>query len=526
MSILVSNIRLPFNVDEHEAISKAKVIVGDYSKLVTTADISRVSIDARRQEITKVYTVELSLTQGEEKAVSDIADNNVRLKKQEVLEFSHGDKPIGARPVIVGFGPSGIFSALMLAEQGYRPIVFEKGGSVEERVKAVQTFIESGKLNTQTNIQFGEGGAGTFSDGKLTTRIGDGLTTFVLKTLVEHGAPSDILIKAKPHAGTDILRDVIVSIRKHIEKLGGEIHFNSPVDSFTVKSGKITAVTVHGAVHPVESVILAVGHSARSTFSALVNIGAQLAMKPYSIGFRIEHLQSEIDKSLYGKHAGHKALPPAEYQLSHRKGDRAVYTFCMCPGGTVVAAASEEGGVVTNGMSLHSRDGKNANSAIAVSVLPGDFGDSLTDHIAFQRNLEQRAFELGGGSFTAPASTVGRFMGRNTPIASVTPTYERGVLETDITKLYPPHLVSEFREGLNVFGRKLKGFDSEHAVLTAPETRTSSPVRILRGENLQAVGVENLYPCGEGAGYAGGIMSAAVDGLKVAMRIMSEFKPY
>ncbi|MBQ7816900.1 MAG: hypothetical protein IJ339_06070, partial [Oscillospiraceae bacterium] len=422
-------------------------------------------------------------------------------------------------------GPAGMFAGLYLARAGACPVIFERGAKVEERTAAVENYWQGGVLNEKANVQFGEGGAGTFSDGKLTTRINDPRCDFIIAEFEKHGAPKEILSKAKPHIGTDMLRKVVKNIREEIISLGGEIHFLSKIDDIGIKNGRIVSVSAEGTAFSAENVIIAAGHSARDTFAMLKEKGVLMEAKPFSVGVRIESLQADIDKGLYHSLAGHKALPKGEYQLSHNTKGRGVYTFCMCPGGNVVAAASEEDTVVVNGMSLHARDGKNANSAVVVSVTPQDFGGDFTKAIEFQRQLERKAFEMGGRNYKAPAQTVGNFLQNKAGLAlgKVTPTYPIGVTECNMADLFPAEITNELKNALPAMNRKLNGFATEDSVITGVETRTSSPVRILRGENYQS-NIKGVYPCGEGAGYAGGIMSAAVDGVRIAQQICSEYK--
>ena len=427
-------------------------------------------------------------------------------------------------------------------------------------------FWKTGTLDPECNVQFGEGGAGTFSDGKLTTRIGDELCGFVTEVFLEHGAPKEIAWQQKPHVGTDLLRGVITSIRKEIESLGGEVHFNTALTGFERRDGQLVGIQTTDGAFPCEALVFAVGHSARDTFGMLMDSGLVLECKPFSVGFRAEHLQSETEKSLYHEAAGHPALPRGEYQLSQHVEKRCVYTFCMCPGGQVVASASEKGRVVTNGMSYHSRDGKNANAALVVSVdhrdygsnpLDGvwfqqaierrayaavgnycapvvsvggeDFGNDPRKAIAFQRELEARAYAAGrpGGEYAAPAENIQSFLeGRGQlKISRVQPTYDRGVCPADLGALLPGELADTLRAGLRAYERKIAGYTAPEAILTGLETRTSSPVRLKREEDFVCTQLAGLYPCGEGAGYAGGIMSAAVDGLRVARAIISRYAP-
>ena len=478
--------------------------------------IAKKSIDARR-DISFVYTVYAEIEGGRWN------DPDIKPFSEAELNLTRGIKPMEHRPVIVGFGPAGMFAGLILAENGFSPIILERGGSVDERVAAVEKFTRDGVLDVDTNIQFGAGGAGTFSDGKLTTRINDPLIAYVLKILHELGAPEDILYKAKPHIGTDILREVVKNADKRIRGLGGEIRYHAAAKNITSST-----VTADGEKLPYNALILAAGHSARDTYAELIGAGFLVEPKPFSVGVRAEHLQSDIDKALFGIHAGDEALGRGEYQLSHREGERGCYTFCMCPGGTVVPSASEEGGVVTNGMSTRARDGRNANAAVCVSVLPSDYGSDPARAIEFQRNLERAAFVSGGRNYNAPMQTVGDLLNGKTGTepTKIIPTYRDGcVTPADLTKIFPPFVTEMLKTGLSAFGKKIRGYADDSVPLTGVETRTSAPVRIVRDESCQAVGHPGIYPCGEGAGYAGGIVSAAVDGIRVASKIISEYSP-
>ena len=482
--------------------------------------IAKKSIDARRG-IAFVYTVSAEAEGISEDAAKKHA--SLRICPEPMVERTRGTEPLKHRPVIVGFGPAGMFAGLLLAEEGYAPLILERGGTVDERTAAVERFIRDGILDERTNIQFGAGGAGTFSDGKLTTRIGDPLVAWVMRTLADLGAPEDILYKSKPHIGTDILREVVKNADARIRSLGGEIRYNT-------RASRITSSTLdaEGETVPFDALVLATGHSARDTVAELIDGGYSVAAKPFSVGVRAEHLQRDIDEALFHEHAGDPALGRGEYQLSYRRGERGCYTFCMCPGGTVVPSASEAGGVVTNGMSVRARDGRNANAAVCVSVLPTDFGGSPREAVAFQRELERAAFRAGGGDYIAPCQTVGDLLaGRHgTECTKIRPTYRDGrVAMRDLSAILPPFVTEMLREGLADFGRKLHGYDDPAVPLTGVETRTSSPVRILRGEDGCAVGHPGIYPCGEGAGYAGGIVSAAVDGVRTAQKIMKNRAP-
>ncbi len=423
------------------------------------------------------------------------------------------------RPIVVGFGPAGIFCALMLARSGMKPIVLERGDSMEERVQKVEHFFADGVLDTACNLQFGEGGAGAFSDGKLNTLVKDKSFRgyYILEQFVKAGAPEEILWLNKPHIGTDLLRNVITNLRNEIISLGGEVRFGMQVVELLHQNGAVVGVkTQNGEVLCSDTVVLAIGHSARDTFRMLHADGVSMEKKPFSVGVRIEHPQSLIDKAQYGDARG---FPPADYKLvCHTQNGRVVYTFCMCPGGIVVAAASDQNGVVTNGMSYHARDGVNANSALLCEIYPEDVPGGLFSGMEFQLALERLAYQAGGGNHRAPAQTVGDFL-QNVPsnsFGSVSPTYTRGVTPCDLREVLPDYVCDALAEAIPYFGKKICGFDTPDAVMTAVESRSTSPVRIVRNEAMQSLSLRGLYPIGEGAGYAGGIISAAIDGLKCA----------
>lgn len=525
MTILVSDIAVGLLEDQEERWQRALRKAGLRRQQVKRFYTAKRSVDARRKDrIRFLYTIALELEEGVEPTLRE----QVRLCPQTTpIAPVSGTAPMEHRPVIAGFGPAGMFCGLLLARQGYRPLILERGQAMEERVKAVEAFFAGGPLKEESNVQFGEGGAGTFSDGKLTTRIGDPRCRYVLEEFVRFGAPAELLEEQKPHIGTDLLRDIVVNFRREIERLGGEVRFGTRLESIALSGGRVGGVTAGGASIPAENLVLAIGHSARDTFAMLRELGLELTVKPFSVGVRIEHLQREIDQGLYGEWAGHPLLPKGEYQLSHRNREgQAVYTFCMCPGGVVVPAASAEKTVVTNGMSNYLRNGENANAALVASVDSRDFGEDPMAALKWQEELERAAWRLTG-SYRAPAQTAGNFLEGRTGYAAgrVKPTYAIGVEGVDFSLLFPPRVVEQLRLGLRSFGRKLPGFDAPDSFLTGPETRTSSPVRVLRDESLQATRLRGLWPCGEGGGYAGGIMSAAVDGLRVAEKIIESYAP-
>lgn len=525
--ILVSGISLPFSENEREAIKKGQEQARLPGGSALDSFVYRRSLDARaREDIRYVYTIGITTDIDEKRHIAQLGRKNITAHEREELSPAHGSEALFHRPIVAGFGPSGMFAALLLAREGYRPIVLERGGAIPERVAATEGFWGGAGLNTQSNVQFGEGGAGTFSDGKLTTRIGDPLCEWVLHTLARFGAPEVILRTAKPHIGTDNLRHVVQNIRQEIIALGGEVKFATMLEGLIIKNGRIAGVLATGGELGGECVIAALGHSARDSFSMLLESGAQITPKSFSVGFRVEHLQSEIDHALYGAHAGDERLPPGEYQMSLKYGGRAAYTFCMCPGGVVVPAASEAGGVVVNGMSEFMRAGANANSALCCSVSPADFPAGPLGGVLFQQGLEQRAAALGSGGYRAPAQTADRFLSGTAgmKLGRVQPSYALGVSPADFRELFPDHVLEMLRRGLLAFGRRLEGFSAADTLLTGVESRTSSPVRIERGQDMQS-NIGGLYPCGEGAGYAGGIMSAAVDGLRAAIAVIERFSP-
>ncbi len=534
-TLLVSGLRLPLDEGE-EALTEAairRLRRAGISARPLACRMHKRSIDARRRgggEITFVCTamVDLALRRLPDAAV--LRENGISVADREPMRIVRGREVLRHRPIVVGMGPAGLFSALLLAEEGLSPILLERGDSVQTRASRVDAFLSGGTLDPESNVQFGAGGAGTFSDGKLVTRIHDPLCTYVLSRFVEFGAPEEILWRAKPHIGTDLLRRVISAMAERITALGGTICYRCRLDDILPGGTAVTARTTDGDFLT-DSLILAPGHSARDTYAMLMARGFAIEPKPFSVGVRIEHLQEDIDRALFGDLAGHPALGRGEYTLSDTTGDRGVYTFCMCPGGTVIAAASEQGGVVVNGMSHHARDGRNANSAVAVSVRPEDYGNTPSGAIEFQRRLERAAFAAGGGDYAVPLETLGDFLAERTgglqEPGRVMPTYMHGAKWrlTALDGVLPDFVAASLRRSLPLLGRRLRGFDVPEALLSGVETRTSAPLRILRGEDGQALAHPGVYPCGEGAGYAGGITSAAVDGLRTALAVLARFAP-
>ena len=516
IKIKVNQIKMNVKHSIDDVVKEALKKVHTQKNNLVSYKIIKKSIDARNKaDIFYNYSVELEC-KNENKI------KNVQIVKKEEPFKIIVNRKSSKRPVIIGAGPAGLFSALTLAQNGIKPIIIEQGKTVDERKKDVEEFQKTGKLNTLSNVQFGEGGAGTFSDGKLTSGIHNPLCKNVLKEFYNFGAPEQILYINKPHIGTDNLINIIRNMRNEIIKLGGEFLFNEKVTDFEFENSKVTAV-ICGKRIETDTVILAIGHSARSTFEKLYEKGVKMEKKNFSIGVRIEHKQSMINKSQYGEITKLK-LPPAEYKMAYHGENRSCYTFCMCPGGTVIASSSEPETIVTNGMSVYARNGENANSAVLVNVTPNDFkGESPLEGMYFQKDLEQKAFKLGGSNYNAPIQRFEDFENnvKSTHIGEIKPTYKPGVTLSNLNEILPDFISKTLIEGIKYFDKSIKGFAHPDAILTGVETRSSSPVQITRNENKQS-NIKGLYPCGEGAGYAGGIMSAAVDGIKCAIAVLTQ----
>ncbi len=518
MPIRLSDIQLLLSEEESALPGKAAAALKIPEEKILNIKIIKKSLDARKKDrIVFVYTLQVEV---EVEKTLEKTDRIKVVEKETPAAFPKLRTEI--RPVIVGTGPAGLFAALRLTEYGLRPILLERGREVEKRVKDVERFWADRVLDPESNVQFGEGGAGTFSDGKLTTRVDDPRISYILKAMVDAGAKDEILYQAKPHIGTDRLRSVVTNIRKRLISLGCEVRFESRVTGFNIQNGKIESVVINdGEEIKTNILILATGNSARDTYEVLHSSGVSLERKPFAIGVRIEHPQKLIDKIQHGKSAGHPKLPSSEYLLTHNMPEkgRSAYSFCMCPGGAVIASSSEPGRLVVNGMSLSKRDSPYANSALVVTVRPDDFegfGEGPLAGIGFQRRWEEAAFKTGGGNYNAPAQTVLDFLESKKTVSLGHSSYRPALTPSDMRECLPNYVIDTLRAALPYFERKMRGFISKEAVLIGVETRTSAPVRITRGVDFQSINTRGLYPCGEGAGYAGGIVSSALDGIRVA----------
>ena len=522
--IRIRDIALPPEHDSNQLVYESAKLLRISPSKIRRLNLVRRSVDARKKPDVKViYTVDVAVDGSEQKILKNCGCKRAAIAVPQFYKVPRAAVVPEKRPVIVGFGPAGMFAALILAMAGLKPLVLERGDDAVTRHEKVQTFFADGQLNERSNVQFGEGGAGTFSDGKLNTGVNNPRIGWILEQFVAFGARENILYDAKPHVGTDVLLNVVQNLRRRVIELGGEIRFNTQVTGLRMADGRLTGIKVeNGEIIDCDKVILAIGHSARDTFQMLCDSGIPMEPKPFAMGVRIEHRQENINRAQYG--LDDAVLPPADYKLVRHLDDGTVYTFCMCPGGYVVAAASEEGGVVTNGMSYADRDGENANAALLVTVNPAEFPyEGVLGGVKWQRDLEQAAYRVGGGNYLAPAQRVGDFL-EGKPSkgpGKVHPTYRPGVIWCDLHDVLPEKLSRSIAQALPELNRNLSGFADADAVLTAPETRSSSPVRILRNENKESE-LKGLYPCGEGAGYAGGIMSAAIDGILCAEAIIEE----
>lgn len=515
--IIINNINVPLDTDFKEIKKIAANALKIHDNDIISAKLYRKSVDARKKQDVHFCVSVVAECKSEARILKKNKNVLPFCEKKYVWQKCKSN----IRPVVVGFGPAGMFAALTLARAGLRPIVLERGRDVESRTRDVENFFSCGILNPESNVQFGEGGAGTFSDGKLNTGIKDVRCRTVLDEFVHFGAQKDILIDAKPHIGTDVLKNVVKNLREEIKSLGGEIRFESLLEDIEIKDNTLCSISVNGEKMPCNCLILCIGHSARDTFLMLKNNGVLMERKPFAMGVRIEHLQADINRALYGDFAEHTALSAADYKLVvHPENGRGVYTFCMCPGGEVINASSEVGAIAVNGMSKSARAGKNANSALLVGVEPCDLsGEDVLEGCYLQRKIEQKAYKIGGGA--VPITTVGHFLyGDAAKIKKVQPTVRPKTVFAELEDIFPNFITDSLKQGILLMDKKIAGFADSAAIITAPETRSSSPVRILRGECGESKSTRGIYPCGEGAGYAGGIMSAAVDGIKTAENVI------
>lgn len=530
MKVRVREIRLSLDEDESRLPMLAAHKLGIAPRDILSWKLTKKAIDARRRNIYFSYTLDVELAEGIKIAPECFEQPEISLlEEKQPAALIPGSNKLGIAPIIVGAGPAGLFAALLLARHGYRPVVVEQGQDVDQRVQAVERFWSGGSLSRYSNTQFGEGGAGTFSDGKLTTRSGDPRVEYVLKTFAEFGADPEIMYVKKPHVGTDRIRQVVKNIRREVIRLGGEIYFSARLTDIIINQKQLKSIIINNDTElACDVLVLAVGNSAREVYKLLAGKGISLISKSFALGVRVEHPQQLIDTIQYGEYAGHPRLPAADYQFTYqdRSTGRSLYTFCMCPGGTVIASSSAPDEVVVNGMSYFSRDSGLANSALVVTVQPADWDHEPLGGVRLQQELEQKAFVMGGGNYFAPAQYLKDFINYqvSTGLNGTLASYKPGVTGVNLWQLLPQEIAEVMRRGLLVWDKKAPGFIHEQAIMTGVETRTSAPLRIERDQTLNSVSVEGIYPCGEGAGYAGGIVSAAVDGLKVAEKIISGFE--
>ncbi len=533
MKLRIQNIKQPLSEGDEQLSFRIADLLGLDARQVSCVRVLRRALDARKKQ--DVHFLLSAVAEVDDAAAKRLLSHaNPRAEAYAEAgerEVPSGTESLRGRVVVAGLGPAGLFAAYELARYGYAPLVLERGDPVEQRAARVERYWATGELDEDSNVMFGEGGAGTFSDGKLTSRSKDARGEQVLRTLIRFGAPEEIAVAAKPHIGTDRLRGVVFTMRREIERLGGEVRFRTKLTGLESADGRLARAEIFspGGTERTDcaTLLLAVGQGARDTYQMLADAGIAMEPKPFAVGVRVEHPQRMIDSAQFGEYAGHPRLGAAEYRLSAESGGRGVYTFCMCPGGLVIAGASADGEIVVNGMSDYARDAQNANAAVVVQVYPGDFSEGVLGGVRFQQQMEQAAYRAGGGGGIAPASTLGAFLRRERPrgFGAVQPSYRPGVASCDLWRVLPPFVAQGVADGMRAFGRQLRGYDRDDAVLTGVETRTSAPVRILRGTDMESVSCAGVYPVGEGAGYAGGIVSAAIDGLKAAEAVISRFAP-